>query len=148
MNALHSLLVFLHVVAISVWMAAALWVSGDVSRALALGRPHVDALAARVRPKLGLDAAAGVAAVVTGLLLMWEMGMGHPRPGISAGIVLTLARLGLLAAMRRAWRSIAARLERGERVETRDPAVRRMSMLSGIAHTLWLLALAGMVFPA
>jgi hypothetical protein len=49
--------------------------------------------------------------------------------------------------MRRSWRSIAARLERGERVEVGDPAARRMSMLSGIAHALWLLALAGMVFP-
>ncbi len=147
MTALHSLLVFLHVLAISVWMAAALWVSGDVSRALALGRPYVDALAARVRPKLGLDAAAGIATVVTGLLLMWEEHMGRPRIGITVGIALTLVRLGLLAAMRRAWRSIATRLERGERVEARDPAARRMAMLSGIAHTLWLLALAGMVSP-
>jgi hypothetical protein len=32
-------------------------------------------------------------------------------------------------------------------VSATDPAARRMSMLSGIAHTLWLLALAGMVFP-
>ncbi len=147
MNALHSLLVFLHVVAVSVWMAAALWVSGDVSRALGLGRPYVDALAARVRPKLGLDAAAGGATLATGLLLMWEEGMTHPRIGITVGFVLTLLRLGLLAAMRRAWRSIASRLERGEAVPATDPSAKRMAMLSGIAHALWLLALAGMVFP-
>lgn len=147
MNALHSSLVFLHVLAVSVWMAAALWVSGDVSRALGLGRPYVDALAARVRPKLGLDAAAGIATLVTGLLLMWEEGMKHPRIGISVGIVLTLARLGVLAAMRRAWRDIASRLQRGEAVPSTDRAARRMAMFSGIAHTLWLLALAGMIFP-
>lgn len=147
MTALHSLLVFLHVLSISVWMAAALWVSGDVSRALALGRPVVDGLAARVRPKLGLDAVAGVATVVTGALLMWEEHIGRPRIGLTVGIVVTLVRLGLLAAMRRAWRSIAERLARGETVEARDPSARRMAMLSGIAHTLWLVALAGMVFP-
>ena len=147
MTALHSLLVFLHILSISLWMAAALWVSGDVSRALALGRPHVDALAARVRPKFGLDAAAGVATVVTGLLLMWEMSITRPRLGITAGFVFALVRLGLLAGVRRAWRSIAARLERGETVEARDPAARRLSMLSGMAHGLWLLALAGMIFP-
>jgi hypothetical protein len=144
---LHSLLVFLHVLAIAVWMAAALWVPGDVSRALALGRPHVDALAARVRPQLGLDAAAGIATVVTGALLMWEEALGKPRLGITVGIVATLVRIGLLVGLRRAWRSIATRLQRGEAVDARDPAVRRMSALSGMAHTLWLIALAGMVFP-
>lgn len=116
-------------------------------RTLALGRPHVDVLPARLRAPLGLDAAAGVAALVTGLLLLWEAGMGHPRLGISAGIVLTLLRLGVLAAMRGAWRRVLARLRVGEAVDPGDPAARRMAMLSGIAHTLWLLALAGMVLP-
>jgi hypothetical protein len=147
LTALHSLLVFLHVLSIAVWMAAALWVSGDVSRALALGRPHVDALAARVRPKLGLDAAAGIATVLTGALLMWEEHIGRPRTGLTVGIVATLVRLGLLAALRRRWKDLAERLGRGEQVETRDPAARKMAMFSGIAHTLWLVALAGMVFP-
>jgi hypothetical protein len=147
MTMLHSLLVFLHVLAISTWIGAAIWVAGDVKRALAMGKPHVDALAARIRPALGLDAAAGIAAIVTGALLMWEEGMGHPRFGITAGIVLALVRLGLLAAMRGAWRGILARIRAGETVAATDPAARRMSMLSGIAHTMWLLALAGMVFP-
>ena len=144
---LHSLLVFLHVLAISVWMAAALWVAGDVRRTLALGRPHVDALASRLRPALGLDAAAGIATIVTGALLMWEEHLGRPRLGIIAGIVFTLVRLGLLATVRRAWRSIVVRIQVGDLVRADDPAARRVAMLSAIAHTLWLLALAGMVFP-
>ena len=138
---------FLHVLSISAWLGAALWVAGDVKRTLALGRPHTDALAARLRAQLGLDALAGIATLVTGLLLMWEGGMGHPPPGISAGIVLTLARLGVLAATRGATRRIFARLGAGETVAADDPAARRVAMLSGVAHTLWLLALAGMVFP-
>jgi hypothetical protein len=144
---LHALLVFLHVLSISAWLGAALWVAGDVKRTLALGRPDADDLAARVRPPFGLDAVAGGATIVTGLLLMWEEGMGHPRPGISAGIVLALLRVGVLAAMRGAWRRILARLRAGEPVPAADPAARRMAMLSGIAHTAWLLALAGMIFP-
>jgi hypothetical protein len=142
---LRALLVFLHVISVSAWLGAALWLAGDVRRTLALGRPHVDALAARVRPPLGLDAVAGIATLVTGLLLMWEGGMGHPRFGISAGIVLTLLRFGALAAMRGAWRRLLARLRAGEAVPAADPAARRLSMFAGIAHTLWLLALAGMV---
>jgi hypothetical protein len=147
LTALHASLVFLHVLAISAWLAAALWVPGDVKRALALGGPHPGALAASVRPKLGLDAAAGIATIVTGLLLMWEASMTRPRLGITAGIVFALVRIGLLAALRRAFRSLAARIAAGEPVAPADPAARRMSMLAGIAHLLWALALAGMVFP-
>jgi hypothetical protein len=112
-----------------------------------MGKPHVDALAARIKPALGLDAVAGIASIVTGALLMWEEGMGHPRLGITAGIVLALVRLGLLFAMRRTWRGILSRIQAGEAVPAGDPSARRMSMFSGIAHTMWLLALAGMVFP-
>ena len=147
MSTLHSLLLFLHVLSIAAWLGAAMWVAGDVKRALALGRPHAAALGASVRPKLGLDAAAGIATVATGLLLMWEEAMTRPRLGIAAGFVLTLLRIGLLAALRRVFRAVAARIAAGEEVAPDDPAVRRMSMLTGIAHLLWALALAGMVFP-
>jgi hypothetical protein len=145
--ALHSLLVFLHVLSISVWLGAALWVAGDVSRALGFGRPHVDVLSAQLRPKLGLDAAAGVAVIVSGVLLMWEEQLGKPRLGLIIGIVATLVRLGVLAALRRAWKAIAERLANGTPVAREDPAARRMAMFSGIAHAMWLVALAGMVFP-
>ena len=147
MTAFHSLLVFLHVLSISIWIAAALWVAGDVKRSLASGRPNVDLLNARIRPALGLDLVAGIATIVTGTLLVLEERLGMPRIGISAGIVLTLVRIGILAALRRSYRSLFARLQAGEAVPVTDPAAKRMSMLSGIAHTMWLLALAGMVFP-
>jgi hypothetical protein len=142
---LHALLVFLHVTAISAWMGAALWVAGDVRRSLAFGRPHVDALPVRVRPALGLDAGAGVATLVTGAILVWEEGLAHPPLGITAGIVLTFVRLGLLGALARAWGGIHARLAAGETVPPGDRAARQLGMLSGLAHVAWLLALAGMV---
>src|SRR5512138_664131 len=104
MSTLHSSLVFLHVLSISAWISAALWVAGDVRRALAMGKPFVDALPARVRPALGLDAIAGIATIVTGALLMWEEHMGRPRFGIAAGILLAFVRLGVLGGMRRSWR--------------------------------------------
>lgn len=147
MSTLHALLVFLHVLAIAAWMAGAMWVSGDVKRTLGLGRPYVDALPARVKPALALDAVAGIASVVTGVLLMVEEHVGKPRIGLTLGIVFALGRLGVLAALRGAWHDLARRIAGGQPVSPDDAAARRMAMLAGIAHTLWLLALAGMVFP-
>ncbi len=142
-----DLLRFLHVFSISLWLGAALWVSGDVRRAMQLGRPHVDTLAARVWPALRVDLSAGLAAVLTGILLLVAEGVMPPRWGIVAGLVFALARLGVLTVLRRAFRSLAERLRGGEEIPPHAPAVRRIAMLSGIAHTLWLAALAGMVFP-
>jgi hypothetical protein len=143
----HALLVFLHVLAIAAWMAAAMWIAGDVKRTLGLGRPYVDVLPARIKPALGLDAVAGIASIVTGVLLMIQEHIGRPRIGLTLGIVFALGRLGVLAAVRGAWRDLATRIAAGSAPPADDPAARRLAMLSGIAHTLWLLALAGMVLP-
>jgi hypothetical protein len=142
-----DLLRFLHVLSMALWIGAALWLAGDVRRTMALGQPHVMALAARAKPSLGLDAVAGVATLVTGLALMLALGMTRPRFGIAAGFVLALLRLGVLAALRGTFGALARELRHGEDVPPYDHLVRRMAMLSGIAHTLWLLALAGMIFP-
>jgi hypothetical protein len=61
---------------------------------------------------------------------------------------VTLLRVGIVAlGLRPAWRRVAARIEKGEDVPPTEPAARKMGMWSGIAHTLWLVALATMVFP-
>jgi hypothetical protein len=144
---LYELLRFLHILSASAWLGATLWVAGDVRRTLALGRPHPAPLPARIAPAIGLDLGAGVATLVTGLAVMFYVG-GHPRTGIMIGFALTLVRIAVVAAgLRPAWKRLATRLAAGEDVPAADGAARRMAMFSGIAHTLWLLALATMVFP-
>jgi hypothetical protein len=144
---LNELLRFLHILSGSVLLGAALWVAGDVRRTLALGRPAVAALPSRVGPALSLDVWAGVATVLTGLLVLFYQGV-HPRPGIIIGLLATLLRIGIVAGgLRPSWRRIAARIGSGEDVPAAEPAARRMGMWSGIAHALWLVALASMVFP-
>jgi hypothetical protein len=141
-----DLLIFLHVLAASAWIGAALWVAGDIRRTLALGKPHVDALVARVSPALKLDLALGAATLVTGLLVFMVEGKLAHRTGILIGLLLTLARIGLVAgALAPAWRQVAAAVARNDLAGAAAPA-KRMTMLSGIAHTLWLGALAGMIF--
>jgi hypothetical protein len=144
---LIPLFLFLHILLISVWIAGLLWVPGDVKRTLALGKPHVDALAARMRPALALDAIGAAGTFASGILIMWAESFVPPRPGIGAGILFAIARAFALWAVRRSARGVAARLQAGEAVAPNDPAVKRIGMLSGIAHLLWVLALAGMVFP-
>ena len=144
---MYELLRFLHILSASAWLGATLWVAGDVRRTLALGRPHPGPLPALSTRALGRSRAAGAATLVTGLAVMFYVG-GHPRTGLMIGFALTLVRLAVVAAgLRPAWRRIATRLAAGEDVPASDGAVGRMVMFSGIAHTLWLLALATMVFP-
>jgi hypothetical protein len=146
LSSLIPLFVFLHVLFISVWIAGLLWIPGDVKRTLALGKPHVDALVARLRPALGLDAVGAAGTFASGILVMWAESWAPPSPGIAAGIVFAVLRAAALSMVRGSARSVAGRLAAGETVPPTDPAVKRMGMLSGIAHLFWVLALAGMVF--
>ncbi len=138
---------FLHVLSISVWIGAALWVFRDVRGTIALATPAPDALSARIWPALGLDLFAGIATVLTGIGLLLVEGVARPRAGITIGFVLALVRLGVMTGVRSRFGVLLARLREGGEVSAGDPTVRRMAMLTGIAHAVWLLALAAMVFP-
>lgn len=144
---MNDLLRFLHILSASAWLAATLWVAGDVRRTLAAGRPFPSGLAARVDPAVKLDVAMGIATILTGLVVLAYQGV-HPRTGIMIGFALSLVRVGvILAGLRPAWRSVATRLAAGQEVPPTDAPVKRMAMWSGMAHTLWVIALATMVFP-
>jgi hypothetical protein len=142
---LVTIVLFLHVLSATTWLAAALWTAGEVRRTLALGRPHTDALRNRARPTLSLDLWAGVATVVTGLAMIGLQG-GVPRIGVLVGLVAALARLAimglaLLPASKAVWRA----LEMSDLAGAAAPA-KRLGMLAGIGHLLWLIALGGMIF--
>jgi hypothetical protein len=144
---LIPLFLFLHMLFMAVWIAGALWLAGDMKRSLALGKPHLDPAAARVRSALAVDAVGAIGTFASGILLMWAESWAPPRPGIAAGVLFALARVFALWIVRRSARGVLGRALSGEEVSPADPAVKRMGMFSGIAHLLWVLALAGMVFP-
>jgi hypothetical protein len=143
---IRAVLLFLHVLSAAAWLGAALWLPGDVRRTLARGRPHVEALGARAGPALGLDLAAGLATIVTGLALWGYEGFGH-RMGIELGFAASIVRV-LVAwfAVRPAWAAVQAAIAPSADLAAADAPARRLGMLSGIAHVLWLVALAGMIF--
>ncbi len=147
MPSLIPLFLFLHILSIAGWLAATLWLASDVRRTLVLGKPHVDALQGRILPQLGLDSAASVSVFASGILIMWAESWSPPRPGIAVGILFAIGRAGVLGAVRGTIRKVVGRAQAGETFSPGDPALRRVGLLSGVAHALWLLALAGMVFP-
>lgn len=143
---MRELLLFLHILASATWLGAALWTPGDVRRSLAAGRAAADGLARRAGPAIGLDLAAGAATIVTGLVLIAVLG-GHPGTGILVGLGAALLRfLLVLLAFRPAWHRVAAALEPGGELAAAEAPARRLGMLSGIGHLLWMVALAGMIW--
>jgi hypothetical protein len=145
-NDLHDAFLFLHILLAATWLGAALWATGDVRRTLALGRPHTDVLAARTRPALSLDLWAGLGTLVTGLVLTGLVYQGMPEPGILVGLGAVLVRLALLgAAVLPAFRRLDKAIAAGELASAGSTA-KRLGMFSGIAHLLWIVALAGMIF--
>lgn len=149
MTTWYFVLKVLHVISMAAWLGAAMWVPGDVRRALALPRAEADQIVGRAGIALRLDLWAGFATLVTGFLVLLAGGTGgHPRPGIMIGFVLTLALLVLVAgAMLPTWRRVVARVGTGEDLAGAEPLARRLAMYGGIHHTLWLIAVIVMVFP-
>lgn len=145
-RAVTTLILFLHILFAATWLGAALWAAGDVRRTLALGRPHTESLAPRVRPALSLDLWSGLGTVLTGIALTGMVYTGMPPAGILVGFGAALVRFALLAgAVMPAFRRVERALAAGETAQAAAPA-RRLGMLSGIGHLLWVVALAGMVY--
>ena len=137
---------FLHILAAATWLGAALWTPGDVRRTLAQGMPCAETLPRRARPALSLDLWTGLATLLTGIALLALEG-GQPRTGVLVGFGAVLVRLGLLTfGMRPAYRRVEAAVGAGD-LAAAEPPARRLGMLAGIGHLLWVIALAGMVFP-
>lgn len=138
---------FLHILVAAAWLGAALWTPGDVRRTVALGKPYTDALTRRARPALSLDLWTGVATLLTGIALIALAEGGMPRIGVLVGFGAVLVRLAvLMAGMRPAYRAVEASAAAGDLAAAQAPA-RRLAMFAGIGHLLWVIALAGMVFP-
>ena len=143
-----QILLFVHVLSAASWLSAAIWVAGDVRRTLALGKPFVTALPQRLLSAVRADQWAGTATLLTGFALIGyqEMAMKtHPRMSIVLGLLLAVVRLGLYGALLSpAAKRLVARIQAGEDVPAADPAAKRIAMVNGIGHLLWVLILACM----
>ncbi len=143
------LLRLLHVLSMAAWLGAAMYVPADVKRTLALGPPHTVPLLGRVSLALRIDLAAGILTVITGALLASPLGQVGMSAGVIAGAVLGLVLLGIvIGVLTPAWKRIAVAIEAGGGTEGAEASVKKLTAFGGVAHLVWLLALAAMLWAA
>ncbi len=134
---LYVALKILHILSMAVWFAAPLTITSDIRKTLALGKPHTQELASRVDRPVVLAMAFGVITVVTGVVLIFQLGgFKAVSPRIHASLLLALIAL---AVEMMALRPAIARL--GE--EGAKPG--KIGMFMGIGHLLKLVILVLML---
>jgi hypothetical protein len=142
---LYYLFRILHLVSMAAWLGAAMWVASDLKRTLELGAPHTSVVGARVRPALKVDVWAGVATMVTGVVLA-GLGKSH-RIGVAVGFAIALVLFILvMTVILPAGKRAAAEAEAGRLDEARR-LTKSVAAFSGVGHLLWLAALVAMVLP-
>jgi hypothetical protein len=143
---LYHLVRILHLVAMALWLGAALWVPGDVRRTLAAGAPQRAALPARIRPALRIKVWAGAVTILSGIALA---GIARSsRMGIVVGFALALFLFILdMTIILPAGKRVAAAIEAGGDLPEAQRLSKSLSAFSGIGHLLWLAALVAMALP-
>ena len=143
---LFDVVKLLHILSMAVWFAVGLTVSGDVRRTLARGKPHTEALGARVGRTFLIAAIGGLATICSGIaLIILSGGMKGVSPRIHAGLGLSIVAYALLLVV---IRPSAARLEEVIAKGDNDAATaisKRLAMTTGIDHTIKLAVLVLMV---
>jgi hypothetical protein len=134
---LYYSLRIVHILAMAVWFAAPLLITSDVRRSLGLGREHVGPMITRVDRAVTLAMGFGVITIVTGVVLIFQLGgfkAVHPR--IHTSLLLGLAAL---AVEMMALKPAIARLSEP------DAKPGKIAMLAGIGHLLKVVILVLMV---
>lgn len=143
---LATLLRILHLVSMALWLGAALWAPGDAKRSIEAGAAQTAGLSRRIVPALRLSVWAGVATLLSGILLM--LASGSHRLGIAVGFALTILLLMLeMTILLPAGKRIAAAAESGGDLAEARSMARKLAAMSGVAHFIWLAALVAMVLP-
>jgi hypothetical protein len=136
---------FLHILAAALWMGSALFWPGAVRRALTLGPPHPAPALAQARVGLGLDLGLGLATLATGAALVFAAGGNAISVGV--GFVLALLRVVLLLVLARPAVARIATAVAASDLDGARAVAKRVPAYAGMAHLLWVLGLAAMVFP-
>lgn len=147
---LYYALRFVHLIFMATWFGSTLFTSGDIKRTLAAGPAGVPALRERVARSSRIAGLSALLTIVTGIALIFVLGgFGSVPPPIHISLVLALAAMAIGAGgIGGAWKKIEKRIDEGADPTSLGDLAKRISMLSGIFHLLWLVTLVLMVFRA
>lgn len=139
---------FLHVLGMATWLAASLWLASDAKAAMSLGPDAVRSYVRRGRLAVRLDQAAAVFTILTGVCLIHFINVWpNLRHGLWMGIVLAVARAGLVGALvSPSLRRMGAAVEAGQPPAALQPLAAKIALGSRLGHVAWVGALAGMLF--
>jgi hypothetical protein len=134
----------LHFLGMAVWFGGSLSLASDARRTAALGKPHTDALEARLDRTLTIGLVAAVVTIGSGLGMIFARGgMKSVAPTIHIGLTLALLAVAVEAfAGRGAVRGIGAALANPDDARR---ALGKLGMVTGIGHALKLVTLILMV---
>ena len=134
----------IHFVGMAIWFGGGFSLASDARRTAALGKPHTDALEARLDRVLKIGLVGAVATIGSGLAMIFARGgMKAVAPPIHIGLTLALLAFAVEAfAGRGAVRGIGAALANPDDARR---ALGKLGMVTGIGHALKLVTLILMV---
>lgn len=137
-----SVVRIVHFLAMAVWFATPLMISGDLKRTVARGKPHTDTVVARAERTLFIATLGAFGTIASGLAMLFMLGgFKAMPPRIHAGFGLALVTLGIeFFVLKPALGRVDEQLT-SDTTKDLKPALARVSMLSGITHTLKLVIL-------
>lgn len=145
---LYLSLKLVHFVFMGTWFGSSLFSLRDIKSSFAAGPAHIPLLRARMQVVGRLAMLSGALTLLSGVGLIFALGgfAAVPRAihiGLLTGLVTAIVGG---AGVGRTWQAIEQRLDAGADAAAVAPLVKRIGMLSGIFHLLWVVSLVLMVF--
>jgi len=136
-----------HLFFMGLWVGAAMFLGGDVRRAVGAGPENLPQLRDRVFRSLRFNHISAAVTIVSGFALMMQLGPGSVAPTVHVSFVLSLvlAAFGVFG-LGGSWRNLDRALKAGADEAVIDRLVLRFGVASASLKTLWALIFALMVF--
>jgi hypothetical protein len=138
----------IHFIAMALWIGFGIYAGLDARTSIAAGPSNFPALRERQRRVGPIMGASGFLTLITGIVMIFcRGGFAHVSHSIHAGLLTGILASGVGAlGVGGTWSKIDKMMADGKSAEDMAPLLRRISMLSKVFQTLWLITLLLMVF--
>ena len=139
---------WLHLLFMTSWFGASLFVAGDVRRTLNTEGANTDLLKNRLKHAQFVTGASAWLTLLSGIALIVQLGgMAAVPTGVHLGLGMTVLMIGLHAVgIGGTIGQINTQLDEGAEPMSLMPLSYRLTVLHGVFHFMWVSTLAMMVF--